>query len=457
MKLKTHGTFSVFLGLFLALGLFLSFAPEAPAHDGSDADINAKDVGINNEEEMMKFLEHVVGHFNQIQNDKTLSQEERNRELSIIGRRFREEGVFYHKTTNVYSMGVNSRHSITSHPAYPNLYGMMIDLDQNSDTTDVVAALLKSTTTKVECQKYTHGGENRIACGQKVNSPSGEVTTIVGLHHADDDDAIILPSCDNFTLQTTAKDVYDDPTNAKLEAYVKEIIRLAKDQVKEIIDKLAMEDPNTALKAFQGDQEAIETFRVKQLERLYDTVACFGNNPNTKHKNIYAFVMDTDPAGTVLMNGNNFGLIGLDLQVNDNELPGEDKSIANLFRNKLTGGSGEPKDGQKAFVDYRWDDPTTDEDNIANWFEDKSVPGSSPKRSYIEVANLYEKVQGADPVLYIFGSGIYNPDTGGGNGSSDSDGGCAIATGHAAPQGAVLNLLLAGAVLFSIVFLKKRG
>ncbi len=289
MKLKTHGTF---LGLFLALGLFLSFAAEAPAHEyrghGSDADINADAVGINDEAQMMKFLEHVLEHFNQVQNDASLSDYERKTELSIIGRRFREEGIFYHKATNVYSMGVNSRFSITSHPAHPQLYGKMIDVDAgSSDIGDVVKILEEeSTTDKAKCQPYTHGGEDRVACGQKVNSPSGVVTTIVGLHHEEDDSAIFLPdlcSNDSFALATTAKDVYDDQTDANLEAYVQSIIEVAKNQVRNISLAVGGEDPDTALKAFQGDPQAQADLAVKVLERLYDVVACFGNSPQTKH------------------------------------------------------------------------------------------------------------------------------------------------------------------------------
>ena len=462
MKLKTHGTF---LGLFLALGLFLSFAAEAPAHEyrnhGSDDDRKAEDVGINDETQMKEFLEHVVGHFNQIQNDANLTPNEKNTELTIIGRRYREEGVFYHKATNVYSMGISSRGSITSHPAHPQLYGQMINFDAGtSDIAAAVDAIVKgSTQSTAACQKYEHGGEQRVACGQKVDSPTGEVTTIVGLHHAEDDPAIFLPDlCESLAIETTAKDVYDDPTDANLQAYVKSIIKVAQEKVTEITFAVAKEFPALA-GAAQSDPQAQREFGIKIFERLYDVVACFGNSPETKHESIYAFVMGTDPAGTVLLNGNNFGLIGLDLQVNDDELPGEDKSIASLFRNALTSGSGEPQDGQNAFVNYRWNDPTNPDDGIDNWFEDKSVPGSSPKRSYIEVADLYKNVPGASQ-LYIFGSGVYNPaGSGGGGGSSggSDDGGCAIAGAGHASQGVLLGLFLTAALVFSAAFLRKRA
>ena len=178
--------------------------------------------------------------------------------------------------------------------------------------------------------------------------------------------------------------------------------------------------------------------------------------------------MATDPAGTVLVNGNNSDLNGLNLEADDNELPGDDKSIAGLFRNALTGGSGEPQAGQSATTCYRWDDPLDLDDTIPNWFEMGSVPGSSPKTSYIEVANLFEgyKIPGTEidlpaPLLFTFGSGIY-PEDGAGNCSDggdagDDDGACAIAGAGHTHESALLGLFLIASVLFSVVFLRRRA
>ena len=236
-------------------------------------------------------------------------------------------------------------------------------------------------------------------------------------------------------------------------------------------------------------------FQTKIFERVYDSIACFATG-DFKHKNIYAFIMSTDMAGTVLVNGNNFDLNGLDLQVDDNELSGNDKSIAGLFRNALTGGSREPQAGDSATVNYRWDDPDDPDDNIPNWFEMESVPGSSPKTSYIEVANITEVLKQQIPAfstfpdyLYTFGSGTYPeqemmpeemmpeemmpeemmpeemmpeemmpeemmPEE---MAAGDDDDGCAIAgTGHTS-QSTLLNLFLIVSVLFSVVFLRRRA
>ena len=101
--------------------------------------------------------------------------------------------------------------------------------------------------------------------------------------------------------------------------------------------------------------------------RLYDKAACF-RSMNFKHENIYAFIMGADLANsTVLFNGNNFDLNGANLELDDDSLPGDDKSIAGLFIRELAGGTS-------AYANYRWDDPTTTEDDVPNFFERQKGP-----------------------------------------------------------------------------------
>ena len=102
--------------------------------------------------------------------------------------------------------------------------------------------------------------------------------------------------------------------------------------------------------------------------------------------NIYAFVMGADLANnsTVLLNGNNFDLNGTNLELDDDQLPGDDKSIARLFNREL--GAENPGIGDSAYGHYRWDDPTNDTDDVENFLRDGKVPGTSCKKSYIEVA-----------------------------------------------------------------------
>lgn len=159
--------------------------------------------------------------------------------------------------------------------------------------------------------------------------------------------------------------------------------------------------------------------------------------------------MDADPAvSTVLFNGNNFDLNGANLELEDDQLRGDDKSIAGLFNRAL----GDPAIGASAYVNYHWDDPTTTEDDVPNFFENKKVPGTSCKRSYIEVADISAMIPDYPPWPFIFGSGTYHGDE---VCVVDDDGGCAIAgTGHTS-QSALLNLFLIASVLFSVVSLRK--
>ena len=89
------------------------------------------------------------------------------------------------------------------------------------------------------------------------------------------------------------------------------------------------------------------------------------------------------------------------------------------------------------------------------WFEDRVVPGMSPKTSYIEVADLNAQiVPRPDEWLFIFGSGVYPEST---TPADDGDGACAIAGASNTPKSAFLNLFLVASALLSVVFLRKRA
>ncbi len=264
----------------------------------------------------------------------------------------------------------------------------------------------------------------------------------MGLLHEGNDSAFIPPDCEGLSLGTTAEDVFKEPSDANLEAYVKDAIEAIQEDVKKISEE-------EALKLIQGDPSLFQD-RVRLAElaegpittRIQERLFCFGSG-NFKHENIYLFVMGADlENSTVIVNGNNFDLNGGNLELEDDELEGEDKTIAGLFNRELAGGTS-------TYVNYRWDDPSDPDDDVENFFEDKKVPGTSPKRSYIEVANLNEKLpQGTPEDLYIFGSGTY---------PEDDDGACAIAGASNTSQGALLNLFLIASILFSIVFLRRRA
>ena len=215
-----------------------------------------------------------------------------------------------------------------------------------------------------ECETY---GDGRVACAVKVDSPSGKVTTIAGLHHAGDDLAFTLPSCEGFALDTTAEEVYNDPTDANLEAYVKGVIKVAQQQMKAATDAQLAEfilgGGNPFVDLIDPTSLAAREFGMGIFQRIYDKITCFRSG-DLRHENIYAFVMSANPAvSTVLFNGNNFDLNGTNLELEDDTLSGE-KNIARLFNNKL----GASANGDSAYANYHWDDPTTTDDDVPELF-----------------------------------------------------------------------------------------
>ena len=437
MKFRIHG---MVLSLFFGLGLVFSFGMEASASHGSEG-IAAGDVDPTSKADVEALLTHIVDYYNDVNDQNAGDDLALSRAIVIYGRQIRMDGGAY-KDGDVYSMGINERGYLTNHAGYPGLFGYQFDPDAaNSAVADTVKALIDGSDVGMPmCENY---GQGRVACATKVESPAGKVTVIAGLHHAENDSAFTLPDCSNFMLDTTtAEDVYDDPTDANLEAYVKGVIKVSQELIRDITTAVFTEDPATA-SAASTDPVAAAAFQQKVAQRLYDQAACFGSG-DCKHGNIYTFIMSADPvASTVLLNGNNFDLNGTNLELDDDELSGSDKSISGLFNRALA-------DRTSTTVEYRWDNLEIDTDDVEDFFMNRKVPGTSLKRSYIEVANINELLPlpaGTPPVLYIFGSGIYPKDDGGAY---------AIAGAGHMSRSALLNLFLIASVLFSVVFLRRR-
>lgn len=385
MKLKTHG---MILSLFFTLGLVFSFSIEAFGTHG-DSTITAQQVADDpgNEQKMTDFVNRIVDYYEHVRADNINNRAALIRELTIFGRALRREGTYRHG--DIYAMGITDNNVITNHAGYPELIGYKVNPDAGTPLANTFKALLEgSTIGDTNCENYD---QNRVACAAKVESDlTVDVTNIAGLRHETDldnlDAAFEKPDCSGLTLGTTAKQVFDDPTDASLEAYVKDVIEAVQEDVANIsleeAGKLIAQDPSLQQDLARLGELAEGAIITRIQERLF----CFGNEDGDfKHGNIYIFVMGADLANsTVLVNGNNFDLNGGNLELEDNELEGEDQTIASLFNRELAGGTS-------AYANYRWDNPLDMEDDIENWFEMGSVPGTSPKRSYIEVANLYEK------------------------------------------------------------------
>ena len=464
MRFRMYG---MVLSLLFALGLVFSFGIETSADHGSTG-IAAGDVDPTVEAEVEDFLDHIIDYYGQVVADNMGDNDALSRGMVIYGRALRQEGAYKHSATNMYSMGINARGIVTNHAGYPHLFGYEFD---STATGSVVASTIQtliadSAVGSTECEPY--GNQGRVACATKVSSPTGDVTVIAGLHHAADDSAFSLPNCSDFTLDTTAEEVFASQNDADLEAYVKGVIGVVQQQVQDASTAQFAEFlAGGGMLSDLADPTSPATIALAQgiLQRVYSKAACFGSG-DLKHGNIYAFIMSANPAATsVLFNGNNFDLNGATLELDDDSLPGDDKSITGLFSRALEGTTSN-------YVNYRWDDPTTEEDNVENFFRDRKVPGTSCKRSYIEVADINALLPDA-PVetpeaLYIFGSGTYPGDEvcagddggdggdDGGDGGDDGDG-CAIAGAGHTSQSTLLNLFLVASVLFSVVFLRRRA
>ncbi len=469
----------IILSLFFVLGggVVFSFGMEASATHGDDTGKAAGDVDPTVEADVQEFLNHIIGYYKQVVSDNMSDPNALNRAVVIYGRDIRQEGPYKNEAKNMYSMGLNENGVLTNHARYPDRFGYEFKSDaSNSAVASTIKALIDGSDVDMPyCEGY--GDQGRFACATKVASPSGNVTVIAGLHHEENDTAFVAPMCDGFGLETSAEDVFNNPTDNNLEAYVKGIIAFVQKQIADVSVKVGTANPTLSLAALGGDMKAQSELAQKILQEIYSNVACFGNG-DFKHENIYAFIMSANPeSSTVLVNGNNFDLNGTNLELNDNQLPGDDKSIAGLFKRALEGETS-------AYANYHWDDPTTEADNRENWFRDNLVPGTSCKRSYIEVADINKDVptpEGTPPANYIFGSGTYPGDdvcaSGDGGGDDDmtdddmmdddmmddtmdeavSGGGCAITGTSNTSQSALLNMFLIASFLFSVVFLRRRA
>ena len=463
MKFRTYG---IVLSLFFALGLVFSFGVEASANHGDGTGIDAADVDSTNKARVRDFLNHIIDFYNQKYNPSDLP-EIQNTEVTTYGRTIREEGVYNSPENSMYSMGINENEIVTNHAGHPGLYGHRFNRAADSAAADALKTLLDHVDLAIGatpvCVDYGPNDEKRAACATQVDSPSGTVTVIAGLDHAENDSAFVFPDCTSLgSIDTPATQVNDKES---LKEYVDDVISLAQKLVSDIGIALASDPEHRELfstVAF-GMPTLEEQIKAGKLTsgKLFEKVACFGNEdpdngPVVKHGEIYSFVMNTDADATVLVNALNPSLNGLDLQVTDPD-PIDGANIAELIRDTVFDAQGNPKE-EGEFVEYHWLKPG--DDPIDNWFGDKIVPGNSHKISYVKAANLNTSGIGPD-AIYIFGSGIYPTDM-----MPDmpdmpteeavSDDGCAIAGVGYTSQGALLNLFLVASVLFPVVFLRKR-
>jgi len=451
------GIWIVFFSVFFILGSLFLLNKEAFSK-------SAQDVDPANETDMRLLLSAIMDEYNAVVGQRVQAPDLASRPFFLdieYARKIRVEGPYKNGDRNIYSFTINTGGNVTNHAGHPQLFGYEFT-ESGSEVADTISDLMGGSKVydmndangTIHCEMY--GTEGRYACATKTKeetSPSGSVTVIVGLHHSADETAFSPPDCSgsDFKLDVTAEDVYKDPNEANLKAFVKGTISTAQTLVVDIINELIAE--YTSQGADLMDPAVQARFARDSVKSTYDKIACFTTG-DFKHENIYIFTMSPNPPYTVFFNGNNPGLNGVGLKARDEELPGDDKTISGLFERAL----GNIEAGSSATVNYRWDDPTTTDDDIPDWFVNNSVPGSSPKTSYIEVANFNELLVAlpAPPTLFIFGSGFYGMTAPPPSAGNSDGGGCAIAGVTDTHQSTLLNLSIIALVLFSVVFLRRR-
>ena len=427
------------------------------SHDGT-RDRQASQVEPDNEEHMKEFLRHSVAHLDQILKE-TIDDPSKPKVEEIIKlgeeevkitREMRVGATWVNLENNVYLISIATEDRlITNHPRYPVLYGRRVEASADSFLDKLFTRKMNSDGTDPFCDVYD-GSSGRIACGMNFQSPSVPFTLIAGFHHAEDAEFIKKTDCAALTIKTNAKDVYEanEDQEEVLKGFVQAIISRYEGAVrKEIAECFGSPDCRGRL-----EEKPLHIIN-KIYSRGTSQSPCLARKDgNLRYKSIYAFIMavasNSDASGTVtvITNGNNPQLNGLFL---DRTTDKEGNNIADVIRKAVSDDEGTPVGGKGGFVTYYWSNPELmGSDATPNWLEEHLSPGTSLKRSYVEVTELPAKFP--QFILFIVGSGIYPTE-------DNDDGACAIAGTRNTFQSALLNLLLIASVLFSVVFLRRRA
>ena len=152
------------------------------------------------------------------------------------------------------------------------------------------------------------------------------------------------------------------------------------------------------------------------------------------------YIYITESEGNVVFNGANRNLE----QTNILEGAADDPDLLAALQELIDVG----KQGG-GFVEYNWDDPNVMGDEP----EDGGPGGGSPKLGYAKAVQINKDDEDAEPIHYIFGSGIYlSQQT-----SEDDGGGCAISPGAGdASASALISFFLALSGIFSFVLIQRR-
>ncbi len=193
-----------------------------------------------------------------------------------------------------------------------------------------------------------------------------------------------------------------------------------------------------------------------------------------KSGSVYVFAMDDDiDVQRVLFNGLDVELEDKDLKLFDED----ERDVGKLIIGAVRGATK----GEGVFVEYCWDDPDYEGDEVRD-ADGNPIPGKAPGKSYklsyvIDALDYMGLPSLPNSPKYIFGSGIY-PKEGEGDllsgcefsragteeptGPADmvadtaDEGGCTVSGAGDTPQGTVINLFLMVFALFLAVSFGKR-
>ncbi len=413
-------TLSIFM---LVLLFFFSSANPASAHDVGPGDhtegthtegITADQVDIADEQSMRNFLRHAISHYDKV---TTLSQWSELKELQSI-----EGGDWRKETLYLLRLSDGDNPALMHHPYYPTLQGGTLSGFEDDNGKRVMVELLAAAEAakesdqqsddphKIGCVDYTLNGVERVACaikGYESNRPiQARYVLVSGLHHDFRDISFANIKCPYYDTNNriSAVDVVDEET---LKMFVDAFVDL------------------------------YLTLRDEQLGvlRTLDLHNCFRVSP-WRSGSIYLFLM-TQENRNVLLNGLDPDLENGDLNLIDEAGNDVGELIVEAVKDL------EPRQG--AFVNYLWDDPLEDGDEVrdenGNLIPGKA-PGNSPKTSYVV------RILSSGGNSIIMGSGIY---------PEDKDGGCVIAGVSNGPKNTIFNLFLIASALLSATLWKNRS
>ena len=385
----------------LVLLCFFSYVGPLVAHEGENhsADsIVADQVDVTDEAQVREFLQHARDHYDQI---------EGFRQWSVFRGLLSVNGGDWWKDTT-YLLRLSETEVLNHHPYYPTAQSGTLSKFKDDDDRLVLRELIEAADAGpggAGCVQYILDGAQRWSCAIRFESRLTKSILVAGLHHNLQDVSFATLKCPYYdvTSKTSAVDVVNEDT---LKKFVDEFAEFYID----LRDKI-------------GIQEVINSLN------------CFRVSP-WRSGSTYIFMMFQDDQN-VVFNGNNPGLENKSLDVTDDA--GND--VGDLIVKAV---ESLPED-EGAFVEYLWDDPTEDGDDVRDE-EGKLIPGrapgTSPKVSYVV------RIPAATGDTLIVGSGIYPEDDGGG---------CAVAGAGDRPLSAVFNLFLIASVLLSATLWKNRS